>query len=111
MSRLPRKRRLHPLLLLIAILCAGNTLLAQTQPYYVYKGNRLYLHLNKNALSVRYLSDKSPAQRVKEAASFGVSAASSQPMNFNHWHRLNLQTPVADESDASDQIRKLAAGP
>src|SRR2546422_3632349 len=48
---------------------------------------------------------------MKEAASYGVSAVSSQPMNFNHWHRLNLQIPLADESDASDHIRKLAAGP
>ncbi|HYQ86108.1 MAG TPA: S8 family serine peptidase [Bacteroidota bacterium] len=111
MIRVLHSHRFHLLLFLLATLCSGLTAIAQTQPYYVYKGNRLYLHLNKNAFSVRYLNDKAPAQRVKEAASFGVSAASSQPMNFNHWHRLNLQTPVADESDASDQIRKLAAGP
>src|SRR5438445_1802538 len=109
MIRSPRPHLFHSIL--VATLFAGFTAAAQTQPYYVYKGNRLYLHLNKNSLSVRYLNDKSPAQRLKEAAGFGVSAASSQPMNFDHWHRLYLQAPLADESDASDHILKLTAGP
>ncbi|TLY32678.1 MAG: hypothetical protein E6K56_02590, partial [Ignavibacteria bacterium] len=109
MIRSPRPHLFHSIL--VATLFAGFTAAAQTQPYYVYKGSRLYLHLNKNSLSVRYLNDKSPAQRLKEAAGFGVSAASSQPMNFDHWHRLYLQAPLADESDASDHILKLTAGP
>jgi hypothetical protein len=95
----------------LTLFIAGSTSAAAPPHYYLYKGQRVNLELNREALSVRYHTDKSHPQQLREAASLGVAVASATPMSVTRWHLLNLAAPLADESDADSRIRMLANGP